>query len=128
MTDYNQISSIDNASDDEELLVEPPLSLMVEYDIDTPEVGEEIEDEIDSVQEIEEDVETVDETILMGKVKCKLANLRSVAKKEDNEPLCTIPKGTEVMIDIRQSDGEWLYVYLGNGKEGYVLDSLVERI
>ena len=53
---------------------------------------------------------------------CDKLNLRA---EPNGEIVCTMAKGSKVLIDPDQSDDTWLFVYTESGAEGYCMKKYV---
>lgn len=101
-----------------------PVEPVVEDDTVVPVIEEVVEEVVEATEpEIEEAVEEVTEVI--GVVTdCVKLNVRK-APNATAEIICTIPLGTEVMIDEDKSTGDFYAICTEAGVEGYCMKKFI---
>lgn len=95
---------------------------------------QEVEDVIDELENENEVIDEFEDSIIVetpiappepidGIVSgCDKLNLRA---EPNGEIVCTMAKGSKVLIDPDQSDDTWLFVYTESGAEGYCMKKYV---
>lgn len=81
--------------------------------------------EVEEEEVSDDSVETLDDyDIVEAKVGESRCYLRAEASK-DSDSLSILEPGDELMVDLQESNYEWVYVCTASGKEGYVMKHLV---